>query len=215
MSEKVSQSEFAKRMGVSQPYIAKMIKAGKLQTDGNGKLEFKEAEAAYLASRAPGYDGNREWAKEQRAKGKAKKAPADDQEDLEDDADTSTPSSKPTMSDQEAEALNDLPKEMKGGNAAQIAAAFNKARAAEKTFMAKLKELELKEKTGELLKAEDVKREAQELAAVLINRLYAIPHKIAPMLVGLEDEMEIKNIIIHEIEFAIEELRAERKMDAN
>ena len=83
---------------------------------------------------------------------------------------------------------------------------FNKARAAEKVALAKLRDIDVKIKKGELLDAETVKREAAEVGNLITQKLYNMVYKLAPLLVGVETQKQAKDILESEVEIVLEEL---------
>ena len=83
---------------------------------------------------------------------------------------------------------------------------FNKARAAEKVALAKLRDIDVKIKKGELLEAETVKREAAEVGNLITQKLYNMVYKLAPLLVGVETQKQAKDILESEVEIVLEEL---------
>ena len=83
---------------------------------------------------------------------------------------------------------------------------FNKARAAEKVALAKLRDIDVKIKKGELLEAEIVKREAAEVGNLITQKLYNMVYKLAPLLVGVETQKQAKDILESEVEIVLEEL---------
>jgi hypothetical protein len=62
----VSQAEFARIVGVSKPYITKLVKSGKLKLNANGKLNLEESQKILNTSKNPSFDANREHAKKQK-----------------------------------------------------------------------------------------------------------------------------------------------------
>ena len=83
---------------------------------------------------------------------------------------------------------------------------FNRAKAAEKVALAKLRDIDLKLKQGELLEAETVKREAAEVGNLITQKLYNMVYKLAPLLVGVETQKQAKDILESEVEIVLEEL---------
>lgn len=51
----VSQAEFAQLLGVSKPYITKMVKDGTLTLDADGRLDLQTAVAALKVASSPGH----------------------------------------------------------------------------------------------------------------------------------------------------------------
>ena len=75
-----------------------------------------------------------------------------------------------------------------------VAEAFNKARLAEKTFQAKLKEIEYRMKKGDLLERADVEADAEKTASALRGRLMSVPVRIAGLCEG-RTSREIEEIL--------------------
>jgi phage terminase Nu1 subunit (DNA packaging protein) len=190
----VNQSEFARIIGVSKPYITKLVKSGKLKLNANGKLNLEESQKILNTSKNPSFDANREHAKKQKGvplKERVEKAqelkpePKTKKQDLIDDEDT---------------------KDLDSENAFKINLLFNKARAAEKVAQAKLRDIDVKIKKGELLDAEIVKKEAAEVGNLITQKLYNMVHKLSPLLVGIETQKQTKEILENEVEIVLEEL---------
>ena len=191
----VNQAEFARIVGVSKPYITKLVKTGKLKLNENGKLNLEESKKILSSSKNPSFDANREHAQKQKGvplKERVEKSTAENipkQETL-----------KTTNSDSE-DLGNTVPNDM-----FKINILFNKARAAEKVALAKLRDIDLKLKQGELLEAEIVKREAAEVGNLITQKLYNMVYKLAPLLVGVETQKQAKDILESEVEIVLEEL---------
>lgn len=164
----LSQRQFAQEIGRSNVWVSKLVKQGRLPIV-DGKIPLEDGLKAYEASQQLGYEGNREHnARQRKAKAKAapKKAATPKAEDfiLPDD-DEQLPTTGSISVD-------------------KVAAAFNKAKLAEKTYQAKLKELDYKEKQGLLLSKEAVEADAANTAEELRGLLLAIPPRISPLCEG-------------------------------
>ena len=191
----VSQAEFARIVGVSKPYITKLVKTGKLKLNENRKLNLEESKKILSSSKNPSFDANREHAQKQKGvplKERVEKSTAENIPKQE------TP--KTTNNDSE-DLGNTVPNDM-----FKINILFNKARAAEKVALAKLRDIDLKLKQGELLEAETVKREAAEVGNLITQKLYNMVYKLAPLLVGVETQKQAKDILESEVEIVLEEL---------
>ena len=191
----VNQAEFARIVGVSKPYITKLVKTGKLKLNENGKLNLEESKKILSSSKNPSFDANREHAQKQKGvplKERVEKSTAENIPKQE------TP--KTTNNDSE-DLGNTVPNDM-----FKINILFNKARAAEKVALAKLRDIDLKLKQGELLEAETVKREAAEVGNLITQKLYNMVYKLAPLLVGVETQKQAKDILESEVEIVLEEL---------
>lgn len=189
----VSQAEFARTVGVSKPYITKLVKTGKLKLNENGKLNLEESKKILSSSKNPSFDANREHAQKQKGvplkerveKAQSAKPLNEKAKDLIDDEDT---------------------KDLDSESMYKINILFNKARAAEKVALAKLRDIDVKIKKGELLDAETVKREAAEIGNLITQKLYNMVYKLAPLLVGVETQKQAKDILESEVEIVLEEL---------
>mgnify|MGYP003398311041 CR=1 FL=1 len=191
----VNQAEFARIVGVSKPYITKLVKTGKLKLNENGKLNLEESKKILSSSKNPSFDANREHAQKQKGvplKERVEKSTAENMPKQE------TP--KTTNNDSE-DLGNTVPNDM-----FKINILFNKARAAEKVALAKLRDIDLKLKQGELLEAETVKQEAAEVGNLITQKLYNMVYKLAPLLVGVETQKQAKDILESEVEIVLEEL---------
>ena len=189
----VNQAEFARNIGVSKPYITKLVKTGKLKLNENGKLNLEESKKILSSSKNPSFDANREHAQKQKGvplkerveKAQSTKPLNEKAKDLIDDEDT---------------------KDLDSESMYKINILFNKARAAEKVALAKLRDIDVKIKKGELLDAETVKREAAEVGNLITQKLYNMVYKLAPLLVGIETQKQAKDILESEVEIVLEEL---------
>ena len=191
----VNQAEFARNIGVSKPYITKLVKTGKLKLNENGKLNLEESKRILSSSKNPSFDANREHAQKQKGvplKERVKKSTAENIPKQE------TP--KTTNNDSE-DLGNTVPNDM-----FKINMLFNRAKAAEKVALAKLRDIDLKLKQGELLEAETVKREAAEVGNLITQKLYNMVYKLAPLLVGIETQKQAKDILESEVEIVLEDL---------
>ena len=189
----VNQAEFARIVGVSKPYITKLVKTGKLKLNENGKLNLEESKKILSSSKNPSFDANREHAQKQKGvplkerveKAQEARPPKNEKKDLIDEEDT---------------------KDLDSESMYKINILFNKARAAEKVALAKLRDIDVKIKKGELLEAEIVKREAAEVGNLITQKLYNLVYKLAPLLVGVETQKQAKDILESEVEIVLEEL---------
>ena len=189
----VSQAEFARIVGVSKPYITKLVKTGKLKLNENRKLNLEESKKILSSSKNPSFDANREHAQKQKGvplkerveKAQEVKPPKNEKTNLIDDEDT---------------------KDLDSESMYKINILFNKARAAEKVALAKLRDIDVKIKKGELLEAEIVKQEAAEVGNLITQKLYNMVYKLAPLLVGVETQKQAKDILESEVEIVLEEL---------
>ena len=209
----VSQAEFARIVGVSKPYITKLVKSGKLKLNANGKLNLEESQKILNTSKNPSFDANREHAKKQKGvplKERVEKAQSNENWTVIKDKkkiDEFVEGLKPEPKTKKQDLIDDEDtKDLDSENAFKINLLFNKARAAEKVALAKLRDIDVKIKKGELLDAEIVKKEAAEVGNLITQKLYNMVYKLAPLLVGVEDQNRSKEILESEVEIVLEEL---------
>lgn len=199
--EYVSQREFAKHIGRSHVWVNRLVKEGKIPSNDKGRIPLQDGLRAYEASQQPGYDANRAHGEKQRRAAKkttrktaAKKSAASKtlpvQTLPDDDDDAPLPSS------------GFVPVE-------KINAAYNKARLAEKTFQAKLKELEYQEAKGQLIPIDVVKSDAAHAGTEIREKLSSIGARIASICEG-KTAREIEGIIDDAINEALEALHKTR-----
>lgn len=86
---------------------------------------------------------------------------------------------------------------------------FNKAKAQEKVFAAKLKQLEVQQKTGVLFLKEDIEADAQRVATEVRGALFSIPPRVSALCEG-RTAREIQRIIEDAINDALEGLQKGR-----
>ena len=94
----------------------------------------------------------------------------------------------------------------KMAKAQNVTEAFNKARAMEKTYQAKLKEIEFKLKQGDLVESAKVRQDAQATASALRARLMSIPVRVAGLCEG-RTSREIEEILEGAIDDALKEFK--------
>ena len=211
----VSQAEFARIIGVSKPYITKLVKTGKLKLNENGKLNLEESKKILSSSKNPSFDANREHAQKQKGvplKERVEKAQSNEnwtvlQGKEKDEYIESLKPKKKKKKEKPKDLIDDEDtKDLDSESMYKINILFNKARAAEKVALAKLRDIDVKIKKGELLDAETVKREAAEVGNLITQKLYNMVYKLAPLLVGVETQKQAKDILESEVEIVLEEL---------
>lgn len=174
----VSKAEFARHVGVSRPAVTKMVNNGRIPVRADGKINLEEAVVAYEGSKQIGRevsaDNGRKGGRgntsgqEKPKKAAPKKKPA-----------KTKPVSPPTPEPEP----DDEPITATGITQQNLAAQFNKAKLAEKTYQAKLKEIEYKKVRGELLDRDEVAADARATAEDVRGKLFAIAPKLAPQVV--------------------------------
>lgn len=175
--------EFAKQVGRSHELIRKLVNRGVVPLNDTGKIPLEEGLAAFKA-----YDEGPKQKAGRPRKGEVRVKP----EKIVRPAKTSTP--KP---------------EEKPGNVDDVRnvhAAMNKAKLADTTYKARIRELEFKLKSGELLPKSEVIAEAQWLAEQVKAKLMAIPPRISSMCEG-RPAREIEEIITDSLNSALKEFQ--------
>ena len=211
----VNQAEFARIVGVSKPYITKLVKTGKLKLNENGKLNLEESKKILSSSKNPSFDANREHAQKQKGvplKERVKKAQSNENwtvlqgKEKDEYIESLKPKTAPKKEKPKDLIDDEDTKDLDSESMYKINILFNKARAAEKVALAKLRDIDVKIKKGELLDAETVKREAAEVGNLITQKLYNMVYKLAPLLVGVETQKQAKDILESEVEIVLEEL---------
>lgn len=211
----VSQAEFARIIGVSKPYITKLVKTGKLKLNENGKLNLEESRKILSSSKNPSFDANREHAQKQKGvplKERVEKAQSNENwtvlqgKEKDEYIESLKPKTAPKKEKPKDLIDDEDTKDLDSESMYKINILFNKARAAEKVALAKLRDIDVKIKKGELLDAETVKREAAEVGNLITQKLYNMVYKLAPLLVGVETQKQAKDILESEVEIVLEEL---------
>lgn len=172
--EYISAREFARRTGFNNVWISRLVKQGKIRTNDKGKIPYSVGLKDLESSRTVGYENNQKEHKE--------------------------------FDEQLAkQASNQTSDEMSGVKSeASVNLQFNKARAAEKTFAAKLRELEYKKEKGELIEVSEVERQMSELASEFREKLLAMGARIVPMLEN-KTLPEMKRVIDDSVNIMIKE----------
>ena len=211
----VSQAEFARIVGVSKPYITKLVKTGKLKLNENGKLNLEESKKILSSSKNPSFDANREHAQKQKGvplKERVEKAQSNENwtvlqgKEKDEYIESLKPKTAPKKEKPKDLIDDEDTKDLDSESMYKINILFNKARAAEKVALAKLRDIDVKIKKGELLDAETVKREAAEVGNLITQKLYNMVYKLAPLLVGVETQKQAKDILESEVEIVLEDL---------
>lgn len=84
---------------------------------------------------------------------------------------------------------------------------FAEAKTREKNFQAKIAELDYEILVGTLVKKDDVKKDAFEIAIKIKNQLMSLPTKLSNELVILTDKKKIELLLKNELVSALENLK--------
>ena len=166
-NQSVGVREFAKQVGCSHVLILNLIKRGIMPQNKDKTIPLKEGLVAYENRKALGKEKKKEEPKKRKVSQKEKKVshetlPEDEPEEETEDVEA------PSLSGKSKDVFD-------------LTTQFNKARLAEKTYQAKLKEIEFKLKKGELVPRAAVEADAAAIASELRERLTSIPVRISAM----------------------------------
>lgn len=201
MTKYVSQREFARHIGRSHVWVNRLVKDGRLPANNRGQIPLEQGLEAYAHTQQPGDDGRREWAEGYRKEIAAKKTAKN----------VAKKAAKQAPIRERQAPVSDEPLPQVGGrlNVASVNEAFNRARLAEKTYQAKIKELEYKEASGQLIPAEAVEEDAAKTGAEVRERLLSVPPRVAGLCEG-KPAREIERIIDEAINEALSTLQRAR-----
>jgi hypothetical protein len=173
----VTLRDFAKHVGRDPALITRLLKKGIIPRNDDGTIPLAAGLAAFQEyDSAPKNKGGRPKKGEGKTIIKSKNNPA------------------PADKEQQIE------------EAVKVNSAARAAEMKEKIFKANLRELEFKEKSGELVEVSAVAAEAQWLAEQVKSKLLAIPPRISSMCEG-RIAREIEEIITDAINGALSELQ--------
>lgn len=173
----LSQSQYAKKRGVSQPAVAKLIKLGKLdgafkKIGGRYKIDPAKADAILAAYHNP-------------ARCKTSKA-------------------GPTADISKGLTLGETVRAEPPRKGNMIS--FAEAARREKIAKAFLLEIELKRKLGDLVEKKRVEAVAVKIATIVRTRIEAMPAKIAPRIVGMEASGEVARCLQKELRVVLTDM---------
>lgn len=188
----VSVSEFARMVGVSQPYISKLLAKKKLPRNKDGTIPEKDGLAAYRALKGNKTDFPIEKSEEEINR--------DNEKTIIKDGDKPNKKYIPPSSDFE---------QMQDDEKVLISSAYKKAMLAEKTYNAKIKEIEYRVKKGEVFQLDEAKTALKNTAIQLKTRLLAIPSRVSSIC-EKKNAREIEKILEEEISDALRELAKSR-----
>jgi len=174
----LNQKEFAKHIGVSQPRVSKYIKDGLLKTSvkRNGRWVDIDAKKA-VKELGKSLDPGR---KVKAAGGRKKKKKSDE--------------------------IDSEVKENTAARAGTGGVDMATARALNEQYKAALKKLEFDQRKGILVNIEDMKRLAFEAGKQIKEHCLAIPDRCGPLVAANSDAFECKQILLEEINIALENL---------
>jgi hypothetical protein len=172
----ISQREYARQRGISNVAVHRAVKAGRISTV-DGKIDPTKAD--------------REWL---------------------DNTDQSKPRNRITGRPKHVRRAGGPPEPMDLGGGQEAggedgtASGYAKARAARELYQAQLAKLELDRQRGILIRADEVRVGAFNMARKARDQLIALPERVAALLAATEDAAEIQRILEEEIERICQEI---------
>lgn len=176
--EWMSQRAYARHRGCSPGTVNAAVQSGRISTT-KGKIDPRRADGEWSQNTDPSTPKNSVSGnpKQRRAK-----------------------TSPPTPSVLDKQSRHDR------GNGDGKTGGYAANRAAREYFEARLKELDLKQRSGALVSVDDVKVSAFNMARRARDQLITLPDRISTELAATEDPAEIHSILIEEIERICKEL---------
>ncbi|MBF0116440.1 MAG: hypothetical protein HQM04_15540 [Magnetococcales bacterium] len=178
--------EYARHRGVAPSAVEKALKAGRIQKESDGTINQAKADAAWERNTSPAQQRKPDPVP---TPVPVKPAPV--------------PAKPPTPPVRQP---SQRPAEPEPGPSAAGAPNYQISRAVRETYNAKLTRLDYEERTGKLLNAEDVAKEAFAVARRVRDRLLNIPSRMASVLASETDSKAIERLLSQELRVALEEL---------
>ncbi|MEO5355094.1 MAG: hypothetical protein H7835_18055 [Magnetococcus sp. XQGC-1] len=180
----ISIRSYARQRDVTEGAVRKAVKSGRIPIEADGTIDPAKANAAWERNTNPA-----QQRKPDPAPAKPEPAP--------------TPAKPPLPPVRQPP---QRPTEPESGPSTAGMPNYQMSRAVRETYNAKLTRLEYEEKTGKLLNAEDVAKEAFALARRVRDRLLNIPSRMASVLASETDSKTIEALLSQELRIALEEL---------
>lgn len=204
----ISIKDLAKEWTTSEAYIRKLVKEGKLVRTRRGYVTYSSAHrvkklkhpARVQQQRVARLTGGNKLGRGGKVSNNRKTAPE------------APESEEKALEDEDAATVGNF-QVIEGGAADeksfhdQIDDALVRARAKEAIFRARDRELAFNIKAGTLVKRDDVKHEASNVARMVVQRLRSFPVRLAGQVVPLTDHGETVKVIEEECKRLIEELQ--------
>jgi hypothetical protein len=180
--------EYARHRGVSHTAVEKAIKSGRISVESDGSIDVAKSDAAWERNTNPAQQRKPDPVPVKPATAPNKPAPPPNL--------PTPPVRQPTQ----------RPAEPEPGPSAAGMPNYQMSRAVRETYNAKLTRLDYEERTGKLLNAEDVAKEAFAMARRVRDRLLNIPSRMASVLASETDSKAIELLLSQELRIALEEL---------
>ena len=199
--ELLTQTAFAKRIGVSRQAVQQAVAAGRISTV-NGKIDPVKAEKEWEANTDQSKPRNRVTGK---PKGRRDPKKPETPMDL-DKKGRSRSRKKATAKKGKSKKTSTSKKRHDEEEQNAGASTYAQARAAREVYNAKLAEIKLAKERGLLVDAKKVEAAAFSLARRTRDQLIAIPERLCARLASMTDPNEIRHILEDEIEQVCSEL---------
>ncbi|MDD5212248.1 MAG: hypothetical protein PHV62_07520 [Sulfuricurvum sp.] len=192
----VSQNKFAKIVGRSHTYIGKLVKSGVIELI-DGRVDVEKAKIAIEKNKDPSRDSQREANEEKRKSNDLFEAIGSYPSMAE-----ITPQEEEILRMEREEArrmAEDL--KQKGADLPAVDTmeflnmSSSQVRIFKEYYQGKISELDYLKKSGELITVEEVKKENEQILIAFRSRAMAIPTKLAPLMIGIENIAEAKSIM--------------------
>ena len=183
---------YARQRGVTEGAVRKAIKSGRIAVESNGFIDPVKTNAAWESNTNPAQQRRPDSLPPIPVPVPVKPVPIPAKP-------PAPPVRQPTQ----------RPAEPEAGPSAVGMPNYQMSRAVRETYNAKLTRLDYEERTGKLLNAEDVAKEAFALARRVRDRLLNIPSRMASVLASETDSKAIELLLSQELRIALEELSEE------
>ena len=183
--------EYARHRGVAPSAVEKALKSGRIQKESDGTINQSKADAAWEKNTSPAQQRKADPVPAKHAPVLDRPVPV-----LSDNLPPAPPVRQTTQ----------RPADSDAGPSTAGMPNYQISRAVRETYNAKLTRLDYEERTGKLLNAEDVAKEAFAVARRVRDRLLNIPSRMASVLASETDSKAIERLLIQELRVALEEL---------
>jgi hypothetical protein len=190
--------EYARHRGVAPSAVHKAIQSGRIQKETDGTIDPSKADTAWERNTNPA-----QQRKPDAAPVPVRSAPVPDKPVPVPPANPPAPPAQPAPPVRQP---LQRPAEPEAGPSAAGMPNYQMSRAVRETYNAKLTRLDYEERTGKLLNAEDVAKDAFALARRVRDRLLNIPSRMASVLASETDSKAIELLLSQELRIALEEL---------
>lgn len=195
MGQRLSQSDFARHIGRSRQYVHKLVRAGKVDVGPDGLIDAVAAVERLKAMADPARQLAQENAGATNPEGRVPVSHGS--LPLSGAAGHGPVHDDPVEDDDVVESA--AVRERKVGD-------YSRAATVQKTFQAKMAQMEYERAAGNLVSKADVEKEAFDCARATRERLMSIPQEVCGPLVMMKDEREIAVFLRNKIRDALMEV---------